>query len=440
MKRIIQSWGVTCALLAAVFTQSAMAQIGSASAAADRFGSFFAFSAKPIGRHNFYLFQNIKYFSGNATRVESFGPTSRNVTDFGLQMGFNFGLSENWDFVASGNFMQTSNLSSQITDQDIVSLSKTYDIPDDLMLSVRYAPYSFSGGKWRLGGMFGLKFEGIGFANAPLQVYAAGSTEAGLTLLASFFQRPDIPETGFGIHLNVQYWNHMDLGRDVNFRSERRITSTAGGIAPSLIDTAVAKSNTSSVRYAVGATYPIPLGDRYLYIVGDVYGLMYLTKPPFAAYSRQNYAYAALGVKYQVMDWMAFHLGAEFQVLKNTTETTVSSPFTGIEDLTVSKSDYPSWRLLAGITMPLSPRAAGYSLPVETVTEVQREDRKKNEVENILYSDQEIQKRSVNFIPIKEMRTNYRDIVNDYVKVLEPKDKKPVEEDYSSETTEEGSK
>lgn len=383
------------------------------------------------------MFQNIKYFSGNAERVETFGPVTRKVSDFGMQIGFTLGFTPAFDIIGSGNFMQSANHSSQTTDQDISSLSKTYDLPDDFVLNLRYVPYSFSGGKWNVGGMLGLKFEGTGFPNSPFQPYAAGKTEAGITLLTSYFQKPNVPETGFGVHFNVQYWNYLDAGQYINTKSITRVRTAAGSVAQSLIDTAVANGNTASLRYAIGGTYPIAVGDKYLYIVGDFYGSMFLSEPPSAAYSRQDYAYAALGIKYQVLDWMALHLGAEFQVVKNTTERTVSSPFTGIEDLTVSGSDYPSWRLLAGITMPLSPRAAGYSPPVETVSEVQREDRKRSEVENILYSDQEIQKRSVNFVPIKEMRSNYRDIVNDYVKVLEPKDKKPVEEDYS---TEEGTK
>lgn len=436
MKNIIRRWCVV-ALIGTFLSVPAHSQIGSTSGASDRFGSFFAFAAKPLGAKKFFVFQNIKYFSGNAERIETFGPVTKKVSDFGMQFGFTFGITPTFDAMVSGNFMQSPNYSSQVSDNEIFSLSKTYDVPDDLFLNLKYTPYSFSGGKWNIGGMFGLKFEGVGFPNSPFQPYAAGKTEAGLTLLVSYFQEPTIPETGFGVHGNVQYWNHLDAGQYINFKSMTRVRSFAGSVAESLIDTAVAKGNTASLRYAIGATYPVAVGDKYLYIVGDFYGSMFLSKPPYAAYSRQDYAYAALGIKYQVLDWMALHVGGEFQVVKNTTERTVSSPFTGIEDLTVSGSDYPSWRLLAGITMPLSPRAAGYSPPVETVSEVQREDRKRSEVENILYSDQEIQKRSVNFIPIKEMRSNYRDIVNDYVKVLEPKDKKPVEEDYS---TEEGSK
>jgi hypothetical protein len=407
---------VALLVIALAFTAEANAQIGSVSAGTDRYGTFYAFSARSIGKTNFFMFQNIKYFSGTADRFNGSATTSESVSDFGLQLGFNLGISSESDIVFSGNFLQTPNRAPSIPKDRILALSESLDIPDDFYLNVRYLPFSWSKNRINMGFMTSLKFEGNGFPNAPFQVYSSGKTEAGFAVLTSYFQKADVPETGFSMHLNLQYWNHLDNGEYLNYYGINNV-SGSGPNGPSLVDTAISQHNTSSFRYALGLSYPFIVGEDYLYVVADVYGQMFLAKPAPAAYSRQNFAYAALGVKYQLMDWLAIHLGGEFQILKSTVEKTVSSVATGIEDLTVSGSDYPSWRLIAGVTMPLSPRAATYQPVVQTVTEVQREDRKKKEVESILYSEQEIQKRSVNFQPVRQLRSNYKDAVNEYLKV-----------------------
>jgi hypothetical protein len=158
-----------------------------------------------------------------------------------------------------------------------------------------------------------------------------------------------------------------------------------------------------------------------------------MTKPPAAAYTRQNSAFGALGVKYQFIRWLAIHFGGEYQIYKGTTPT-FSSPALGVEDLTVSKSDFPTWRVFGGFSLTPSPRAqfikTKRQIAIETA--VDPEQQRKKEVENVLYSEQEIQKRRVNFEPIREMRKDYRTTIGSFIDVLAPKDKK-IEEDTGEE-------
>jgi hypothetical protein len=395
------------------------AQIGSTSAGTDRFGSFFAFSAKTMDFPSFYVFQNTHFFKGTGERS---GGTS-SVKDFGVQLGLQMGLTKTLDLIVNGNFVQTANRDPNIPSNKIVSLFKSVDVPQSFYMNFRLVPYSFAQNKINMGFMLTTKFSSNNFANMPFQTYSSGHTEAGLSLLASYFAKPEYPESAFALHANVQYWNHLDNGAYVGFYSLDSVRKANNSIA----DTSISKHNTSSLRLAIGMSYPIEVGGRFLYITADFYTQMFLVKPPEGAYSRQNFGYAAIGAKYQWTDWLAVHIGGEFLVMKQSTPATVSSPLTGISDLTVSKADYPSWRIFTGVSFPLMPRAQSLSSKQGHQVVQEQESFRKKEVSNILYSEQEIQKRSVNFVPLKEMRKSYKSIIGELVTILEAKDKK-VEE------------
>lgn len=428
------SWLLTCLFIMTLMgVRDGNAQIGSSSAVTDRYGSFYAYSAKTLPFPSFYLFQNSHFFTGSGDRPSG----SRTVKDFGTQFGMQVGITPTFDVIFSGNFVQTTNLAPSITNNEIVTFFKSVDVPDELFLNLRLLPYSFAQNKINLGFMLTGRFQGEGFYNTPLRPYSGGSTEAGLSILTSYFSRPDFIESGLAVHLNLQYWNHLDNGAYVGFKAEDSLRRTSA-FGNSLADTAVATANTSSVRFALGGSYPIDVAGKYLYITGDVYGQFFLEKPPDAAYSRQNYAYVALGVKYQWFDWMGVHLGGEFQVLKGTDKTVGNNNLLGIDDLTISKSDYPTWRIFTGLTFPLMPRAAGAQFRVKEEVVLEQSARRKKEVEGILYSEQEIQKRSQNFIPIKEMRKNYKSIIGEYVTILDAKDKKPIEPEIPIEEENQG--
>ncbi|MBX7152323.1 hypothetical protein K1X84_11815 [bacterium] len=423
----------TVALIVFAFVQTLKAQTGNVSAMTDRFGSFYTYSAQTLNFGDLYVFQNTRFFKGNADRFDGTTTTSSSIKDVNAVLGLQFGIAHNLDMIFLTNFFQTPNRSPSIPSSAIVSFFKNHDVPSDFLLNFRYVPYSFSKDKIKLGFMGTFKWKSDIFPNAPFQTYATDKAEAGFSVVTSLIQFPKVPETGYIFNFNLQYWNHLDKGQYVGFTGEDSVRRTANGNA--LADAAVSNGNTSSLRFGIGGSYPIMVAEKYLYIMADVYGLMYMTKPPQAAYSRQDYAYAAVGVKYQFFDWLALHLGGEFQFMKKK-DATASSPVTGIEDLTVSGSDYPSWRIFTGVSLPLSPRALSFK-PEDEIVSVDRETQKKREVENVLYSEQEIQKRSVNFTPVRDMRKQYKDIVGGLVNVLQPWDKKPVEEFPVEESTEE---
>lgn len=417
------SWVMTCLfILTLMGTHDGNAQIGTSSAITDRYGSFYAFSAKTLPFPSFYLFQNTHFFTGSGVRPSGSGT----VKDFGTQMGMQIGVNSTFDIIFSGNFVQTSNLASGIPSNKIVTFFKSVDIPDELFINLRLVPYSFAQNKINLGFMLTGRFQGSGFYNTPLRPYSGGHTEAGIALITSYFARPDFIESGLALHLNLQYWNHLDNGAYVGFLDEKTLRNTPP-TGNSFADTAVATANTSGLHFALGGSYPIDLAGKFLSITGDVYGQFFLQKPPPAAYSRQNFAYLALGVQYQWFDWMGVHLGGEFQVLKGTDKTVGNNNLLGIDDLTVSKSDYPTWRIFSGLTFPLMPRAESPRSRIKEEVVLEQSVKRKKEVEGILYSEQEIQKRSQNFIPLKEMRKNYKSIIGEYVTILDAKDKKPVE-------------
>ncbi len=412
---------LTCIFIiqAMILSAPVCSQIGSTSAMTDRYGTFYTFSAKPIGSLNSFVYQNLRFFSGNADRNSGTSTSVEKIKDINNVLGLNFGFSNEFDVIVNGNFYQTANRAPSITDREVNSFTKKAFIPDDFYLNLRFVPFSFMNKKLNAGFMLSTKFEGQGIANSPFQNYSAGNTEIGLSLLTSYFGKPRTIEDGFAVHLNLQFFNHLDKGQYTGFTDE-------DSIRRSLADTAVSKGNTTSIRFALGMSYPFLVAGRYLFIMADIYGSNYLTKPPETAYSRQNYAYAALGVKYNLFSWMGIHVGGEYQLMK-TSEVTLSSRDLKIEDLTVSQSDFPKYRVFAGLSFPLSPRAMIVATEEMVLTEKDREVIKRKEVEDVLYSEQEIQRRSVNFKPVTEMRKIYKTSVSSYIDVLMPKDKKPVE-------------
>ncbi len=397
----------------------AYSQIGNTSAMTDRYGTFYAFSAKPIGSTNAYFYQNMRFFSGNAQRFNGTTTIPEKIKDMSNVLGLNFGFSSDFDIIVNGNLYQTSNRAPSITDREVNSFVKTAFIPDDFYLNLRYVPFTFAEKKINMGFMVSTKFEGQGIANSPFQNYSAGNTEVGLSLVTSYFRKPRTVDDGFAVHLNLQYWNHLDKGRYTGFTSEDSIRIT-------LADTAVSAKNSAALKFAVGFSYPVLLGGRYLYVTTDIYGVNYLTKPPQTAYSLQNYAYFALGLKYNLFSWMGIHIGGEFLVMK-TSDATLSSTELKIEDLTISGTDYPKYRIFGGFSFPLSPRAMTIETDITIITEKDREVIKRREVEDILYSEQEIQRRSVNFKPVVEMRKIYKTSVSSYINTLMPYDKKATD-------------
>lgn len=411
-------------------TGSVSGQIGSTSSMTDRFGTFYTFSAYPINFSDYYLYQNFRIWKGDADRFNGTTTTPVSVKDFSGVMGMQFGLFHGFDMTIVTNFYQTPNRAPSIPTDDIVSFFKTKDIPSSFLLNFRLTPWKVAKDKIRMGIMLTAKWETGPYANVPFQSYATDKNTIGFAWLTSYFQNPGAPDLGYSIHANLQYVNHLDKGLYTGFFDEGVLR--AGG-QDAVADQAVANGNTSALRFALGGMYPFNLGGTTMWVIGDVYGNAFMTKPPAAAYTRQNSAFGALGIKYQFMRWFAVHLGGEYQIYKGTTPT-FSSPALGVEDLTVSKSDFPTWRVFGGFSLTPSPRAqfikTKRQIAIETA--VDPEQQRKKEVENVLYSEQEIQKRRVNFEPIREMRKDYRTTIGSFIDVLAPKDKK-IEEDTGEE-------
>ncbi len=403
--------------IAVGFTGNAFAQIGNSSAMTDRYGSMFSYSAKPLTWSQFYFYENTKIFSGSATRYST-SSKSVDVKDFGMQIGAQIGLVENMDLILNTNLAQTTTPGNSGT-----SSSAT---PRDIYLNLRILPLNFSQGKIRGGFMLTTRWAGAGQASIPFQLYSADKTELGAGFMMSYFARPGWEETALSLHGNIQYFNHGDGGAYIGVTDETTVRNSFNGAA--IAGLAVATKNSTSLHFSTGGTYPMLISGRYLFLSGDVYGVAYLTKPPLAAYSRQNYAYLALGAKYQVKDYLGVHVGMDFRIFKNSKTATYTNPVLKVEDINFSGgADHPFWHFYLGLSVPLNPRIKVYSSKSDADLYAEQNRTQTNEVKDILYSEQEIQKRSQNFTPLKEMRRTYKEIIGGLIGVLEPKDKKPAE-------------
>lgn len=406
-------------------TVPSMGQIGSPSSMTDRYGTFYTFSAVPLQFNNFYMYQNYRVWKGDADRFDGGTSTSVSIKDFSAVWGFQYGVFNGFDVGVVTNMYQTPNRAPSIPPSAIVSFFKTKDIPSSFTIHFRMAPWAVMKNKLRMGVMVSTRWETGPFANVPFQSYATDKTTVGIAWLMTYMHHAGSPETGLTIHGNLQYVNHLDKGQFVGFFDEQTMRTNGQG---AIADQAVATGNTSALRFALGAAYPLNLGGTTMFVTGDVYGNAFLTKPPAAAYTRQNSAYGALGIKYQFFRTFAIHLGGEYQIVKGTTPS-FSSTALGVEDLTISKSDFPTWRVFGGFSVTPSPKAQFIKTQKQIAIETAKdpEDVRKKEVENVLYSEQEVQKRRVNFTPVENMRSEYKTSIQSLIDVLAPHDKKPIE-------------
>lgn len=419
-------------------------QIGGAGGNTGKHGTPYSYGAWPIKPGRLYVFQSTRYFNGgerfdfNTARLES------GFNNFNTSLGINWSFSENFDFVFSGRFMQFTNLPSSAKIDDITLYEN--NIADAFYVNFRVVPFKFMQEKIRLGFLVSGQFNSGTYPNVPFETYSAGGVEGGLTLLGSYYSNNLLPDDGWSTHLNVGYWIHNDAGKKIAPLSAEDIYTFKNVPFGSLDlqalrntefnEFTVTDGNTAELRFSTGFRFPFrqissgALGN--LSATADLYGLLFMETPPSGAYSSQDFVFGAAGLRYQILDWLGFNLGGEFLVWTKE-DVTFYDPVFGVERLTVASGDlavdYPLWRAFGGFDFDLF----GTRIKLKKITKRQVAKQKEKEIEDLIFSEQEMKKRSSKPEQLKETRSDYSKVVEELHKVLKekdvPKDEYVVDED-----------
>jgi hypothetical protein len=216
--------------------------------------------------------------------------------------------------------------------QDTHHDGKGGNLPDDLFLMAKFGSYGGLRSKVKVGFMTGARLPLAKQHNVILEPYSAGSVELGVLGLFSYSKDVLIPENAFNLHLNLGVWHYNDTGKFL----------IAG-------DSESAVLNPSRALFW-GAGFAIP--SHEFDFTFEIFGRNFMVRPPETAYSREDFAYLAPGVKYHAAYWATLNVNLDFRI---SADKHAARDIAGLN--TPIKSElpsYPGWRARFGARFALN--------------------------------------------------------------------------------------
>ncbi len=288
-------------------------------------GLIYVHSAQVLPRGYLELYSGTRYFG----KIASFESNQRAYTlwDVQILMSLNYGIGRHLSLGLSPVLYQDVNRNGGNFWKGKANL------PDDIYLSLKAGSYSKMESPFMFGGMVTLRLPTAKQHNIIYEPYSAGKLEFGLTALATYFQKPAVPEMGWSIYVNAGLVNHNDVGKSLSGRAED----------------ATAQSWSTELVLSDGFLYPmetfafsLELNTRY-----------FLSLPPESAYSREYVSYLTGGVYYMPNRWLSLEMGIDLRLLSQADMTSyeyIQPP------PTVAFPNYPTWRGVLGARWSLLPR------------------------------------------------------------------------------------
>jgi len=224
---------------------------------------------------------------------------------------------------------------SPIVYQDNHKSEAGYNLPDDLFLRLKLGSYGAKGSALSYGTIFSLRFPTAKKHNLLFESYSAGSTEWGLTGLLTYSRDPLYPEDALNVHLNLGYLNHNDVG--TKFSSHTK-------------DTTEVLSMSQELLYGLGLKIPTSQFDFSL----ELYGNVFLQKPPKTAYSIENYLFFTPGISYKAYRWLSIEVSGDVLLSSADHDETDYTYVTKPPEM----PNFPTWRINVGLKVVLLPTTA----------------------------------------------------------------------------------
>ncbi len=320
MKRLMQFF-LGCALSAAVLVQPDISQ---AQPNGGR-GLSHVRSAWNLDPGYLMMYAHTRVF-GKVGQINLAQSLTSAVTFWDVQgsLTFNYGISEHFELEFA-----------PIIYQDNHKGGKGYNMIDDIFATLKIGSLGRRGGAVKYGFDIGVRFPTAKKHNVIFEPYSAGKVSFGFNSRVSYARDPLYPEDAMNMHFNFGYWNFNDVGEQLT------------DIDP-LVDTVRVLQPTQQLSYGLGIVLPT---DRFDFSV-ELYGIIFLQKPPETAFSRENWAYIAPKVRYKPYRWLALDMALDIRVAGSKDETNYNLP--GVQPIP-GMPNYPDWRINLGTRFTLLP-------------------------------------------------------------------------------------
>lgn len=264
------------------------------------------------------------YYKPVLFNTPSQGMTSTTYWDVQGVLGFSY---------ASGSHLEwnLTNILYQDTHRD----AKGYNLPSDLNFSVKLASYGSPQSHFRFGVLVAGKIPIAAHHNIFLEPYSSGKFEAGFTGLVSYSSDLLIPEAGLNAHLNLGFWHHNDTGAFLTGNPNDNISV----LRP-----------TRQFLWGLGIVVPKQQVDFGL----ELFGNLFIVRPPATAYSREDYIYLTPSVTYRPSGRLSFQTGVDIRVSQDYDHTRYRADGTTLNQVSADLPSYPGWRLRLGLKVHLN--------------------------------------------------------------------------------------
>ena len=234
---------------------------------------------------------------------------------------------------ASGNHLEWN--MTNILYQDSHRGTKGYNLPSDLNFSVKLASFGSPQSHFRYGLLMAGRIPIGAHHNIFLEPYSSGKFEAGVTGLVSYSNDLLIPEAGFNVHLNLGFWHHNDTGAFLTGNPNDNISV----LKPS-----------RQFLWGLASVVPKQQVDFGL----EVFGNMFIVRPPATAYSREDYVYVTPSVSFRPSGRFSLQTGVDIRVSNDYDKTLYTSDGTTLVQVNSELPSYPGWRLRLGLKVHLN--------------------------------------------------------------------------------------
>lgn len=334
-------------------------------------GLMYIHSAKVLKSGYVEMYAHTRFF-GKVGRTDPLtGKVRKAVTYWDVQgsVSFNFGISKYFEFSLS-----------PIVYQDTHKGERGYNLPDDLFLRLKLGSLGGDNASMQYGFLLMGRIPTAKYHNIVFEPYSAGTVEAGVMGLISYFQDPLAPYDALNMHFNLGYLFHNDAGK--------KLTDIPN-------DTISVSTISSEFLFGAGFRIPTRRWDFSL----EFYGNAFAQKPPETAFARENYLYVCPGVTYKAYRWMSLDMSVDIRLTPDNDETNLNFSRPPAAEL---PSNYPDWRVNLGMKLILLPTSVYKMSEAEAI--IRAAEARKRLFEEIIKEQKETEAAEKELQRIKEER------------------------------------
>jgi len=288
-------------------------------------GLIYTNSARVIPQGYLQFYMGTRFFG----KVASFGADKNAYTLWTVKglSSFNYGINSHLELAVSPVFyLDTNRGGSGLTKESV-------NFPDDLFISLKLASFNRLESPYFFGVLLHSRIPIADKHNIIYEPYSAGTLEAGVTGLFSYYSNITFPDEGWSFHGNLGYLNHNDAGEEIS----------------EVPDAPTPESMSSEVVINLGALFPAGNFD----FSTELSFRSFLSKPSISAYSMESVSYFTMGIYYKPYQWITVEMGIDLRLFSGEDESDYS--LTPADKPNLDFPNYPGWRGLLGVKLALLP-------------------------------------------------------------------------------------